>query len=170
LKKYILTLLILTLILLSLGCINNNHNNQSKGNLTYNITDKDSNTKHYEDSYISFDYPRSWNLSAGIYSVSLFSGKKQVTIEKPTINAASKIVSATVPLPREVVSNETIEVDGLNAQKVVYKSKGDSEPSRIEININENGKLFKIYCYAPPEEFNSAQNDFNLIINSLKLK
>jgi len=172
LKKYILTLLILILTVFSLGCINNNNNNQTSGNLTYHITDKDPNKKNYEDNEISFDYPSFWNLSGGKHSVSLFNGKKQVTIEKSVLNAVFKSgnVFSTVPPPQEVVSNEIIKVDGLNSQKIVHKSKVDSEPSRIEINVNKSGRLFKIYCYAPPAEFNNAQTEFNLIINSLKLK
>lgn len=176
-KKYIIIILFLTFIITASGCIDIEDNNQTQGNTTYSITDKDSNTKHYDDNEISFDYPDKWNLSAGKYSVSLFNGKKQVTIEKPAITAAyqsenisTKKVSATIPLPVEIVSNETINVDGVNAQKIVYKSKGDSEPSRIEISVDKNGKLYKIYCHAPPDEFNSAQTDFNVIISSLKLK
>lgn len=179
LKKHVFIISILFLIVLASGCINTGNNNQTGQNTTNNLTDKNSKMKHYEDSEMSFDYPEGWNLNPGNYSVSLFNGKKQITIEKTSITAAyesktvsskENTVSATVMLPLEIVSNKTIKVDGVDAQEIIYRSKGDSGPSRMEVTINKNGKLFKMHLYAPVSEFNSAQADFNVIINSFKIK
>lgn len=175
-KNIFITFLLFFVVLIS-GCTNLENNNQTPGNTTYKITEKDSKTNHYEDNEISFDYPSNWNITVRKYSISLFNDRSQVTIEKPGINAAyilenisRKNVSATVPLPSEVISNKTITVDGLKAQKITYQTKGDSGPSRIEITINKNSKLFRIYFYAPADEFKSAEVDFNMIINSFKIK
>jgi hypothetical protein len=72
----------LLLVALTSGCTSF-QNNQTPGNTTYKITEKDPKTNHYDDNEISFDYPPSWNITASKYSVSLFNNKKQVTIEKP---------------------------------------------------------------------------------------
>lgn len=174
-KKYIFIIILLLFVIISSGCTNFLNNNQTSGNSTFNITEKDSKTNHYDDNEISFDYPHNWNITVGIYSISLFNDRKQITIEKPEIIAvytvnSGKNVSGSVPLPKEIISNETIIVDGLKAQKIVYQTKRDSGPSRIELTINKNGKVFKIYFFAPANEFKSAEGDFNIVINSLRIK
>jgi hypothetical protein len=164
-------------VVISSGCTNFLDNNQTSRNSTYNITEKDPKTDHYNDNEISFDYPSNWNITVGKYSISLFNGRKQITIENPGTNAAYELenishknVSATVPLPKEVISNKTVTVDGLKAQKIIYQTKGYSEPSLIEMTINKGNKLFKIYFSTPADEFKNAEGDFSIVINSLKIK
>ncbi len=176
-KKYIFIIFLLFFVAVVSGCTRLEQDNQTYGNTNYTLTDKDSKTKYYDDNSISFDYPNNWNITVNNYSVSLFNGRKQITIEKPGItvaykseNTSRKNVSATVPLPQAVISNKTITIDGLKAQKITYKTKGSSGPSRMEITINKNGESFKIYFYAPEDEFNNAESDFSIIINSLKIK
>lgn len=158
-------------MVLSSGCTNLGGNNSSD-NSTYQITEKDPHTNHYNDNEISFDYLKNWNISVGNYSISLFNGRKQITVEKSGINIVKKTdnVQATVPPPREIVSNETIFIDGLNATQIIYKNVGDSGPSRMEVTVDKNDKILKLYFYAPPDEFNMTKADLDIITGSLKIK
>ncbi len=170
LKKYSLITILLFFVVLSSGCTNLGGNNSST-NSTYQITEKDPTTNHYNDNMISFDYPKTWNIKVGNYSISLFNGRKQITIEKTGINNAKKTddVQATVPPRREIVSNKTIIIDGLVAEEITYKNVGDSGPSRMEIIIGD-GKTFKLYFYAPPDEFYISKGDLDIITGSMKIK
>lgn len=145
---------------------------------------------HFENSEMSFDYPSTWktgkilDLPGAIIGVSE-SSQVDVKIYKNKIPPSSslkevydKSVSNTSinlePYCYRQISNKTITVDGREAYENVFQIGCNSTQTRQiirEVWLEKNGYIYTITCTViPPEDFQSKNSAFNLVIGSFHVK
>lgn len=172
-KKNLIIFLLLslfTLILFSVGCIND--------------------TNHFENNEISFDYPSDWKIGeildlprviVGVYKSSQVDVKISQT-KMPSGYTLEKFYkdelnNRTINLAQycfQSISEKNITVDGVPAHKSIYKIGCNSSQTRQQFQsviFEKNGFIYSIFCTAiPPEIFDNEKANFNMIINSFHVK
>lgn len=145
---------------------------------------------HFENSEISFDYPSTWktgkiiDLPGAVVGVSE-SSQVDVKVYKnktPTGSSLKEVYDKSVAnksLNMETycyrqISNKTIAVDGREAYESVFQIGCNSTQTRQiirEVWLEKNGYIYTITCTViPPEDFQSKNHAFDLIISSFHVK
>jgi len=174
-KKYgLLILAILAVVVFASGCT-------SSGQNTYN------------SNGISFNYPGSWkeisatnvDSVAGVGDPNSFDNSTKMEntvvviqkIEMPSGYTLNQVVDTIITQfasqdPNfQKISENTITVNGATAYEVVYKmgSNGVQKQEKA-VFLEQNGNLYDISCSALPNDFDSQQANFDMVINSFKVQ
>jgi hypothetical protein len=72
----------------------------------------------------------------------------------------------------DVVSEQIITVNGVSANELIYTFNAPSGVAKKErlVAFEKNNQRYYIICSAPVNGFDTQQNNFNMIINSFKVK
>ncbi|MCJ7667583.1 MAG: hypothetical protein MUP04_04755 [Anaerolineae bacterium] len=158
----------------------------------------DSPPKHFENDEFSFDYPGDWQTFSEMWSTWGPSHDKTLDAEE-LVGMALSGYSRSFRLERKdlppdstlkevyeqsyqnswireyveenTISEGTTTVDGVTAYEKVYKRPhGEPWYTMREIWLEKDGRIYILSCWAYPNAFDEAQEDFNLIIESFHVK
>lgn len=136
-----------------------------------------SETKHYAENGISFDYPNTWgagnssdpNAIAALVSPS--TGVFVVVLKEtmPSGYTLKMFNDETVMSmnPTQMISGTFPTVAGVSACDSVFKT-NDSQMRTVILEKNDN--IYVIICSAPVAEFDNTQTSFNMVINSFNVQ
>ena len=158
----------------------------------------ESTSKHFENDEFSFDYPGDWQTFSEMWStwgpshdktldaeelvgMALSGYSRSFRLERKDLSPDSTLKevyeqSYQNSWIREYVEENTISegtttVDGVTAYEKVYKRPhGEPWYTMREIWLEKDGRSYILSCWAYPNAFDEAQEDFNLIIESFHVK
>lgn len=158
----------------------------------------DSTPKHFENDEISFDYQGGWRTFAELWpsyepshdvtldaeelvgvAVSGFSRSVRIERKELPLGATLKDVyeqtykSSWISeyVKSYTISEETTTVDGVTALEKVYKRPhGEPWYQMREVWLEKDGTVYILSCWALPDNFDEAQEEFRLIIGSFHVK
>lgn len=185
-KKYIFVIALLAIVIAASGCTDT-------GNQTANQTKSNVPTKTYQNDQLSFEYPETWvevNASS-TPSVVVAVGDPKSADSNGNINTLTAIQKAPLPsgstlkdtfdatyqnfaqteTTYKMVSEGSITVNGISGYENIHTIdvKGVTKKERA-VWLEKNGTIYVILCGALPANFDTANADFNVIINSFKIK
>ena len=194
-KKYIgLIVVISIIVILSVGYITINTfgvSGSSFGSFTDtgSVTQVDMQGNTYSGDGVSFNIPTNWQVDKVVDGTNI-----NLNIIKNNSNT-TRITVAISPNPQglsnqdiinmiqnqtnedgnwEKISNNTTSINGNTAYENKYKVTDSSmfnEPTTEEdITFIENGTTYTLIFQAPINEFNNEQTNFNITLNSFKVK
>jgi hypothetical protein len=150
--------------------------------------------KHFENDKISFDYPSAWGTLSKIVpghdealNADEMTGvglpKSPVTVrvynrELPTGSNLRQVYDETYGntwisqyVKSFTITESTITVDGVTAYKRVYKRPhGEPWYQIMDVWLEKEGRIYVLACWASPDSFHEAEDEFNLIIKSFHVK
>lgn len=190
-RKYIGIIIGLIIIFLAYNIINNNTNK---------ITVNNPSIKAYSASGISFNYPANWsverinetlivsdsggiNINNNIYTIDNDSNPNdapQFVIEVLTNSGLTNqdlinsLQNLTIPSGGKIISNNTIVIDGSTAYEYTYTVNDPTNFDEIMteqgVDFNKNGNTYIIDIQAPKNNFDNEKQNFNIILNSIKIQ
>ena len=172
-RKYmVLVITILALVVFASGCTSETQNK------TYNVNG------------IYFNYPGAWselssdqiNLTgdsaSAIVAVSDNSGQTGVLIQSTP--ALSQSLADFTNLNKAgikksgyaILSENTTTVNGIKAHQIIFNGTGSSGNATKQVMtfFKKNNKIYYIVFNSPPEDFDSQQTNYNMVLNSFKLQ
>ncbi len=177
-KKYLIfvTIILLGLVVLTSGCVNNDDANS---------------TKSYSGNGISFVYNGTWNIAnttapnavVAVGNPSTVDAQNNpstfVLIQKPndtegkdletvyTENYANLFNNTTT---NRRISEANITVNNNKAFENVYITNSSGYETQMRaVWISQNGVIYVILCGTIPNNFEKEQSNFDLVINSFKV-
>jgi len=185
LKKYIFVIALLAIVIAASGCTDT-------GNQTANQTTSNVPTKTYQNDQFSFEYPETWEIvNSTTPSVVVAVGDPKSADSNGNINTLTAIQSAPLPsgstlkdtfdatyqnfeqteTTYNLISEGSITVNGLSGYENIHTIdvNGVTKKERA-VWLEKNGTIYVILCGALPADFDTANADFNVIINSFKIK
>jgi len=154
--------------------------------------------KHFENDEISFDYPGGWRTFSEVWSTwepqrdpsldaeeivgVVASGfSRSVRIERRELPSGSSLKDVyeqtyqntwiSEYATSHAISEGTITVDGVTAYEKVYqRPHGEPWYQMREVWLEKGGRVYILSCWAKPGQFDEAQEEFNLIIESFHVK
>ncbi len=177
-NKYpFLIVVLLSLVVLASGCINNNNLNQ---------------TKTYSQNGIYFVYNGTWEI-ANVSSTNAIVAVGDpntvdsqthepntfVLIQKSNVTTGTDLQTAYNQNYANFFNNTTnlrvseanITINGNKAIENVYISTyGGVQSEMRAVWISQNGQIYVILCGTPSSNFENEQKNFNLVINSFKVQ
>lgn len=154
--------------------------------------------RHFENDDFSFDYPGGWRTFSEIWSSyepgydEALDANELTGVALPGLSRSVRIESREVPpgsslkevyeqtyqgtwireyVKSNTVSEGTITVDGVKAYEKVYKRPhGEPWYQMRDVWLEKGGRIYILSCWATPNSFDEAQEDFNLIIDSFHVK
>lgn len=159
-KRYLYTITFLILIIAASGC----------------ITNGESQTKHYSNGEISFDYPGTWNMANGTGKSEIVSfsdsGKSfNVTVSKIPIPPGYSLkdnfqLNSAEDNKFKLVSKKNYTINRMDAYEYYYKLNSTEEQNRKEIWFQKNNQLYSI-VYTGSSAALDIKSDSGLMINSI---
>ena len=177
-KYFFLIIILLSLVVLTSGCVNNNSNVNE--------------TKTYSQNGISFVYNGTWEIANTTAPNAI------VAVGDPnTVNAQTKDPSTFVLIQKsnatqgtdlltaytencarffnnttnQRISEANITINSNRAFENVYiTNSSDGQREMRAVWIMQNNTIYVILCGSLPANFDKEQNNFDLIINSFKVK
>jgi hypothetical protein len=150
--------------------------------------------KHFENDKISFDYPSNWDtlsetwprhdegLNADeVTGVGLPKSPVFVRVynrELPNGSNLKRVYDETYRntwisqyVKSHTITESTITVDGVTAYERVYKRPhGEPWYQIMDVWLEKEGRIYVLSCWASPDSFHEAEDEFTLIINSFHVK
>jgi len=172
-RKYaIFVIAILALVVFASGCTSEAQNK------TYNV------------SGISFTYPGTWseiskdqiNLTgdsaSAIVGVTDESGQIGILIQSTP--SSSESLKSFISINKagikkngyNILSDKTTTVNGVQAHQIIFAGTGSSGNSTkyVMTLFKKNNKIYYIVFNSPPEDFDSQQTNYNMVLNSFKVQ
>jgi hypothetical protein len=183
--KYITAIIILILAFLVLSFSADNISNIGNSN---NITSYNSTTNTYSGSGVSFNFPTSWNVQTNYGSetdILLFNNDSSETpsfqlsimpnpiglSDQDTLDSLQNIQPQS---GSQEILNTIIKVDGNTAYENIYTF---NDPSISTVTMTDqqvafvkNGKTYILDFMAPTTDYNNEKQNFDIILNTLKIK
>jgi len=178
LRKYLFTIILISFLIFSSGCINNQTANFKPAKKTF------------QGNGITFDYPAGWTVKnkTGKYVIAyIVDPKAKSNDKKPgTVVEISKKESSGVPLERfydeikssassvagyQLLSESTYKVDNVTAYEFTSKATDNSVEEQYRVVIFEKkGFIYMIACgtRSPTYQGDKSQG-FDMIINSFRI-
>lgn len=156
------------------------------------MQDKNQKTKHYTKDGISFDYPENWEIANATTANAIAAvadpktrdpktgfSSTVVVIQKETIPAGYTLKDVydqnyaiffnNSSYQRVYEGNTTI--NGIKVYENIYTVDTDNvQKQQRALWFEKKGVVYVILCSALKKDFKSQEANFNLIINSLKLR
>ncbi len=154
--------------------------------------------KHFENDELSFDYPGDWQTFSEMWStwepshdealdaeesvgvaISGFSWSVRIASkELPPDTALKDVYEQTYKrswiseyAKSHTISEGTTTVDGVTAYEKVYKRPhGEPWYQMRDVWLEKDGAVYILSCWALPDSFDEAQEEFKLIIESFHVK
>ncbi|MGB7968696.1 MAG: DUF4013 domain-containing protein [Methanobacterium sp.] len=187
--KYFLAIIVLLLTFLVLSFSVGNITNIGGSNT---IKPYNSTTNTFSGSGVSFNFPSNWNVQTNYGSqtdISLYNEDNNSNdIQNPLYelsiipnpiglsdqDSLESLQNMQTQTGSQEISNKTIEVDNNTAYEYVYII---NDPSIFpvtmtdqEIGFVKNGTTYIMDFMAPSTDFNNEKQNFNIILNTLKIK
>lgn len=175
-KKYLLALLVLTLVVFASGCTSDNN-------------EKNNQTKTLSQNNISFTYPATWMIGESKANDTIASVADPKSVNTQT-GFAETVVSIQIKnrtgtfedmyndnyeslfsnssYQRISESNMTLNNNSVFGNVYTVESGGVIKKQRA-IWINDNKKVYVILCSALSSQFDKEKQNFDMIINSFKI-
>lgn len=151
----------------------------------------DNQPKHFDNTYVSFDYPGSWkenitslpefgsnlNEIANVYDAK--NNKTTVGVVKVQIPTNFRSTQSYINAIQtrnsqnrsyKYTTNKSIKLNGINGYEFIYET-NYSEPYNVhEIWLDKYPYAYLIAFLAPIDQYDQGQEHFNMILNSFQLK
>ncbi len=184
--KKILSLALLASFLVLFGC-----GKAAPSDVTSSETQSTNKFQSYESQTdkFSIQFPGGWTFQENVYgaSVMFFSPltkddtlKENLGIVKKELDkeyTLNDYYTTTQPELQKLipnfteVSNETMQINGIDAQKLIYKgTQGDVKLQREQVYLIKNKVVYIITYTATEDTFDEYINDVETTISSLQLK
>lgn len=152
--------------------------------------------KNYENDEIAFNYPANWKTSSNFYYDRILNASEVVEVLDPESGDFQLKYTTLVRIERknmipdqnlkqvfndtyssfnqsniQFLSEKSTTVDGVIAYEKIYKMPHGEPWYQIrDVWLEKNGKIYIICCWTLPGNFEKAQKEFDMIINSLNIK
>jgi hypothetical protein len=192
-RNYIglITIGILVILLVGYNFTNSSSDNSNYNLNDYKVTTVNQSTSTFSGYNLSFNFPSNWNVNTNnddgliititpeqsnsdndpFLEVILAPNPKGMT-DQDAIDAV--LDSSSYPNSWHQISNKTLSIDNNTAYENIFTvdDKADfSENMTLEqINIIKNGTTYTFMLQAPVNDFNNEETNFNIMINSIKIK
>jgi hypothetical protein len=150
--------------------------------------------KHFENDKVSFDYPSDWGTLSEIWPGhdEALNADEVAGVGLPRSSVSVRVYSRELPTGSDLksvydqtyentwisqyvksytISERTITVDGVTAYERVYKRPhGEPWYQIMDVWLEKEGRIYVLSCWATPDSFYEAEDEFNLIISSFHVK